>query len=87
MQFEKSGAAMAAADLNHRYLWGPQVDQILADEYLSLGVGGGGSPAPPIGRRTAGPIAPGPRPLGLDQPHRPLAALRPPPFGPRHCDL
>jgi RHS repeat-associated protein len=30
-----SASAMTAADLSHRYLWGPAVDQILADEQLS----------------------------------------------------
>ncbi|MHB1037230.1 MAG: RHS repeat-associated core domain-containing protein [Pirellulales bacterium] len=38
LQFEKEGAGdLVASDLRHRYLWGPAVDQILADE----SVGGG----------------------------------------------
>ncbi|MHB9004737.1 MAG: RHS repeat domain-containing protein, partial [Coriobacteriia bacterium] len=33
LQFEKTGPGdLAAGDLKHRYLWGPAVDQILADE-------------------------------------------------------
>jgi RHS repeat-associated protein len=42
LQFDKdvsgatgSASAIAAADLSHRYLWGPAVDQILADEQVS----------------------------------------------------
>jgi RHS repeat-associated protein len=30
-----SASALTAADLSHRYLWGPAVDQILADEQLA----------------------------------------------------
>ncbi len=36
LQFGKTGSAdLAASDLRHRYLWGPMVDQILADEQMS----------------------------------------------------
>ena len=36
LQFEKDGSGdLTAADLAHRYLWGPAVDQLLADEQLS----------------------------------------------------
>jgi RHS repeat-associated protein len=36
LQFDHSGTGSAAAsDLSHRYLWGPAVDQLLADEQLS----------------------------------------------------
>ena len=36
LQFDKSSTGNAAAsDLSHRYLWGPAVDQILADEQVS----------------------------------------------------
>jgi RHS repeat-associated protein len=42
MQFQKTGTGdLAATDLSHRYLWGPAVDQLLADEQLSPVVGGG----------------------------------------------
>jgi RHS repeat-associated protein len=42
MQFQKTGNGdLAATDLSHRYLWGPAVDQLLADEQLSPVVGGG----------------------------------------------
>ena len=35
LQFEKTGTGdLAAADLSHRYLWGPAVDQLLADEHV-----------------------------------------------------
>ncbi len=35
LQFDKTGAGDAAAsDLSHRYLWGPAVDQLLADDQL-----------------------------------------------------
>ena len=33
MQFDKAGSGdLAASDLSHRYLWGPAVDQLMADE-------------------------------------------------------
>jgi len=36
MQFDKAGSGnLAATDLSHRYLWGPAVDQLLADEQVS----------------------------------------------------
>ena len=36
LQFDKTGTGdLAASDLSHRYLWGPAVDQLLADEALS----------------------------------------------------
>jgi RHS repeat-associated protein len=40
LQFDSSGAtgsasALTAADLSHRYLWGPAVDQLLADEQVT----------------------------------------------------
>ena len=40
LQFDESGAtapapAMTAANLTHRYLWGPAVDQLMADEQTS----------------------------------------------------
>jgi RHS repeat-associated protein len=42
MQFQKTGTGdLAATDLSHRYLWGPAVDQLLADEQLTPVVGGG----------------------------------------------
>ena len=35
LQFDKTGTGnLAATDLSHRYLWGPAVDQLLADEQL-----------------------------------------------------
>ena len=35
MQFDKTGTgALAATDFSHRYLWGPAVDQLLADEQI-----------------------------------------------------
>jgi len=35
-QFDKTGSGdLAASDLSHRYLWGPAVDQILADEQVT----------------------------------------------------
>jgi RHS repeat-associated protein len=35
-QFDKDGSgAVTGANLSHRYLWGPAVDQVLADEQLS----------------------------------------------------
>ena len=35
MQFDKTGTGnLAATDLSHRYLWGPAVDQLLADEQI-----------------------------------------------------
>ena len=35
LQFDKTGSGDAAAgDLSHRYLWGPAVDQLLADEQV-----------------------------------------------------
>ena len=33
------GLPLAATNLSHRYLWGPAVDQLLADEQLSTGAG------------------------------------------------
>jgi RHS repeat-associated protein len=42
MQFQKTGTGdLAATDLSHRYLWGPAVDQLLADEQLTPVTGGG----------------------------------------------
>lgn len=43
LQFDKSGTGSASAsDLSHRYLWGPAVDQLLADEHVgSLQTPGG----------------------------------------------
>jgi RHS repeat-associated protein len=44
LQFDKdvsgtgSASALTASDLSHRYLWGPAVDQILADEVVDNGV-------------------------------------------------
>ncbi len=36
LQFDKTGTGdLAAADLSHRYTWGPLVDQILADEQVT----------------------------------------------------
>jgi RHS repeat-associated protein len=40
LQFNKTSAtgsasALSASDLSHRYLWGPAVDQLLADEHVS----------------------------------------------------
>jgi len=36
LQFDRAGTDDAvAADLTHRYLWGPRVDEILADEQIS----------------------------------------------------
>jgi RHS repeat-associated protein len=40
LQFDSSGTSgtpgtLAAADLSHRYLWGPAVDQLLADEQVT----------------------------------------------------
>lgn len=36
LQFDRSTSGnLATADLNHRYLWGPAVDQLLADEDLT----------------------------------------------------
>jgi RHS repeat-associated protein len=38
MQFDVAGTgALTAANLSHRYLWGPAVDQLLADEQVSNG--------------------------------------------------
>ncbi|MBN2579528.1 MAG: autotransporter-associated beta strand repeat-containing protein [Pirellulales bacterium] len=38
LQFDKTGSgAIADTDLSHRYLWGPAVDQILADETADNG--------------------------------------------------
>ena len=38
LQFDKTGTAAAAtSDLSHRYLWGPAVDEILADEAVNSG--------------------------------------------------
>jgi RHS repeat-associated protein len=37
-----SASALTVNDLSHRYLWGPAVDQILADEQLSPSISGGG---------------------------------------------
>ena len=35
LQFQKTGTGdLAATDLSHRYLWGPAVDQLLADEQV-----------------------------------------------------
>jgi RHS repeat-associated protein len=35
LQFDKAGAgSVGAGDLSHRYLWGPAVDQLLADEQV-----------------------------------------------------
>ena len=36
-----AGLPLSASDLSHRYLWGPAVDQIVADEQLSPVTGGG----------------------------------------------
>ena len=42
MQFQKTGTGdLAATNLSHRYLWGPAVDQLMADEQLTPVVGGG----------------------------------------------
>ena len=46
LQFDSSGttgsaSALTAGDLSHRYLWGPAVDQLLADEQLLPASGGG----------------------------------------------
>ena len=39
LQFDRTdGNAMAASDLSHRYLWGPAVDQLMADEQVSNGL-------------------------------------------------
>jgi RHS repeat-associated protein len=51
MQFDSSGAGgspadLTAANLSHRYLWGPAVDQLLADEQLS--------PLPPVNGQSSG---------------------------------
>ena len=36
LQFDKTGTGdLAASDLSHRYLWGPAVDQLLADEHVT----------------------------------------------------
>ena len=35
------GLPRTASDLSHRYLWGPAVDQLMADEQLSPVNGGG----------------------------------------------
>jgi len=42
LRFDHCGAGDAAAgDLKHRHLWGPQIDQLLADEQVtSLGIAG-----------------------------------------------
>jgi RHS repeat-associated protein len=38
MQFDRAGTgALTAANLSHRYLWGPAVDQLLADEQVTNG--------------------------------------------------
>ena len=38
LQFDStSGGNLTAADLSHRYLWGPAVDQVLADEQVTNG--------------------------------------------------
>ena len=43
MQLDKAGTGdLAATDLSHRYLWGPAVDQLLADEQLSPQTSGQG---------------------------------------------
>ena len=43
MQLDKAGTGdLAATDLSHRYLWGPAVDQLLAEEQLSSLSGGEG---------------------------------------------
>jgi hypothetical protein len=37
LEFDKSGSGDASDyDLSHRYLWGPAVDQLLADEQVDL---------------------------------------------------
>jgi hypothetical protein len=42
MQFDGTGTSdLTAANLSHRYLWGPAVDQLLADEQLLPATGGG----------------------------------------------
>jgi RHS repeat-associated protein len=43
LQFDgtNSNNSLTADDLSHRYLWGPAVDQILADEQLYAATGGG----------------------------------------------
>ena len=41
MQFDGGSGNLAAANLSHRYLWGPAVDQLMADEQLNSATGGG----------------------------------------------
>ena len=44
MQFDGTGTGdLTAADLSHRYLWGPAVDQLLADEQVTNGLSQQGS--------------------------------------------
>jgi RHS repeat-associated protein len=44
LQFDGTGGSdLAAANLSHRYLWGPAVDQLLADEQLLPSTSGGGA--------------------------------------------
>lgn len=39
MQFDGTGSGdLTAGDLSHRYLWGPAVDQLLADEHVTNGL-------------------------------------------------
>src|ERR1035441_7262773 len=48
MQFDGAGTgALTAANLSHRYLWGPAVDQLLADEQLPAASGGTDNPSTP----------------------------------------
>jgi len=42
LQFDGTGTSpLGANDLSHRYLWGPAVDQVMADEQLTPVAGGG----------------------------------------------
>jgi RHS repeat-associated protein len=44
LQFDNTtGAELAATDLSHRYLWGPAVDQLLADEQVTNGLSQSGT--------------------------------------------
>jgi RHS repeat-associated protein len=44
LQFQKAGTGdLAATDLSHRYLWGPAVDQLLADEQVTNGLNQAGN--------------------------------------------
>ncbi len=65
LQFDKTGAgSLVSADRSHRYVWGPLVDQILADGDLSGGMGAGSQSALGKKKANARPSRPS-RPSGL----------------------